>query len=229
MRFVAVLLCLAAFSTMVSAVPINIHIRLSDEARQTVEALSARMRAALPNDEIDFQTQFIPHVTLYLTDFQPTYIKEVILSSSSIVANYVPCLMTTSNWVVSGDYGMWNVNTSSCLQQLSNQIVEATHQFITPNQTIPGWVLSLPEPLRSEKIALIQKYGSPNVFEQFQPHVTMLWDHQDTNVVSETEFMHQIPPLSWFPPLLGLAHVGPYGTVLKGPEFSVFDLTTNHA
>jgi hypothetical protein len=47
---------------------------------------------------------------------------------------------------------MWNVNTSSCLQQLSNSIVDATSQFISPNQSVPGWVLNLPEPIRSEKI-----------------------------------------------------------------------------
>lgn len=65
-----------------------------------------------------------------------------------------PCRLTTSTWVVSGDYGMWNMNISQCLQKMSDSIVEATSPYITPNQTIPGWVMNLPEPIRSEKIGM---------------------------------------------------------------------------
>jgi 2'-5' RNA ligase len=79
MRVCVILLLLASISTSTVAIPINIHVRLSNEARGTVEALAARMKVSLSNDEIDFQKQFIPHVTLYLTDFQPAKIKDVIV------------------------------------------------------------------------------------------------------------------------------------------------------
>lgn len=61
-----------------SAVPINIHVRLDQAARTEVELLALQMRDALPGDEIDFQRQFIPHATLYLTDFQEDQIPRVV-------------------------------------------------------------------------------------------------------------------------------------------------------
>jgi hypothetical protein len=51
---------------------------------------------------------------------------------------------------------MWfAANFSQCLQDMSNEIVQATYLYITPNQTIPSWVYDLPEPLRSQKIGMI--------------------------------------------------------------------------
>ena len=50
------------------------------------------------------------------------------------------------------------------MQLLSDKIVNATFKFVTLPQPIPKWVYSLPEPERSEKIEMVEKYGSPNVF-----------------------------------------------------------------
>ena len=51
-------------------------------------------------------------------------------------------------------------------------------------QPAPGWVNSLPEPERTEKLNDIKKYGSPNVFGQFAPHVTLAWDEDATKVAA---------------------------------------------
>ena len=44
------------------------------------------------------------------------------------------------------------------------------------NQTVPNRVQHLPEPERSEKLAVIRQYGSPNVFSQCQPYVILACD-----------------------------------------------------
>jgi hypothetical protein len=49
---------------------------------------------------------------------------------------------------------MWNSINTPCLQNMSNAIVNATYQWITPNQSIPSWIYNLPEPERSEKIGI---------------------------------------------------------------------------
>lgn len=88
-------------------------------------------------------------------------------SAQKLVEQYpnIPCTGYLNESVPSGDYGMWNVDIthSKCLQSLSDTLVEALSSYITPNQTIPDWVLQLPEPLRSEKIGwyLHPHYNSP--------------------------------------------------------------------
>ena len=74
-----------------------------------------------------------------------------------------------------GQFAMLNVTLTDCIQFASDSIVNETYSLAVPNQSVPSWVESLPEPERSEKIADVKKYGSPNVFSQFQPHVTIGW------------------------------------------------------
>merc|ERR1711865_431882 len=87
------------------------------------------------------------------------------------LATEPPCPIQLSAAYAAGTYAMMNVSLSPCLQRYSDLIVNATYGYARPNQTAPGWVHTLPEPERSEKIAMSAKYGSPNVFSQFQPHV----------------------------------------------------------
>ncbi len=55
---------------------------------------------------------------------------------------------------LTGTYALWNAKNEkgSCIQLMSDTIVNALVKYIVPNQPIPDWVLQLPEPLRSEKI-----------------------------------------------------------------------------
>lgn len=104
--------------------------------------------------------------------------------------------MSSGSINVTGTYAMLTTGTPACLQFMSDAVVNATYviaaflswklhtlcmyHLAVPNQTIPIWVQHLPEPERSEKIAFIRQYGSPNVFTQFQPHVTLACDANAT-------------------------------------------------
>eukprot|EP01133_Synstelium_polycarpum_P007285 gene7285-8467_t len=114
---------------------------------------------------------------------------------------------------------MWNIQLNECLQYMSDLVVNTTYQYIIPNQPIPDWVNELPEPLRDEKIAMIQKYGSPNCFSQFVPHITLAWDSVD-NLTAVFEQVN-IPPATFISPSMGAGNVGPYGTVLDN-EYGLF-------
>lgn len=93
-------------------------------------------------------------------------------------------------------------------------------RFMVPDQPIPDWVEGLPEPLKSEKIAMIKKYGSPNVFSQFQPHVTLAWDSIDR---MQPAFQHlNLPPRIVSMRAVAIGTVGPYGTVTRGKNFAYF-------
>lgn len=132
------------------------------------------------------------------------------------------CAIHLEKVTIQGDYAMWDVKVTPCLQKWSDLLVKALSQFIVPNQPIPDWVLQLPEPMRSEKIEYIQKYGSPNVFTQFQAHVTLAWDHQEA-MQPAFEALN-LRPQSITPVAIGIGRVGPHGTVLRGKNLGTFPL-----
>lgn len=64
---------------------------------------------------------------------------------------------------------------SLCLQSLSNSIVNYASPFSTKQarSAIPTWVDLLPDSEeKRDRIQSIRKYGSPNVYQFFRPHVT---------------------------------------------------------
>ena len=89
------------------------------------------------------------------------------------------------------------------------------YHLAVPNQTIPDWVQHLPEPERSEKIDFIRQYGSPNVFSQFQPHVTLACD--DNATALSAAFAKKAPQIlgGWLPEAVILGPTGPCGTVRR--------------
>lgn len=130
------------------------------------------------------------------------------------------CPIHLTTVTVQGEYAMWDVEVTPCLQSLSNTFVSALRPYITPNQPIPDWVLTLPEPLRTEKINMIKRYGSPNVYDQFQPHVTLAWDNQEPMGPAFQKL--NIQPHNFTSKGVGLGLVGPHGTVLRGKNFAYF-------
>ncbi len=122
---------------------------------------------------------------------------------------------------VGAGYVMWNVPVSQCLQELSDAVVLATYQFAKPNQKAPAWVYSLPEPARKAKLAMVKKYGSPNVFSQFDPHLTIAYDTADnlTAIFGGLETAAQFAAAQ-----VGVSRVGPFGTVLKHGQLSNFSI-----
>lgn len=77
---------------------------------------------------------------------------------------------------INGSYTMLNIHKTSCLQTLSNTIVQSVQSFIKHPIICPSWIGSLPEPQRSMSIYNCRTYGSPTVFERFTPHLTVGFD-----------------------------------------------------
>lgn len=112
---------------------------------------------------------------------------------------------------------MMNVSNTPCLQRASDMLVNATHRFSQPNQRAPDWVYALPEPLRSEKLRLVALYGSPNVFSQFNPHLSLAWGPDAVSVAAAIEALPPTaPPSVFMAEIVALGSVGPHGTVLQG-------------
>lgn len=166
---VLVLLLGAAQLVCAAPLPVDIHVMLDASTVSLAEAADRTLHALLPGDEVFLNTIDMPHVTLYLTQFEADNLLDLIATVGAVVANFTTCTAQLNNATAVGTYGMWMGPASPCLQLMSDSLVNATMQYIVPNQPIPSWINTLPEPLREEKIAMIEKYGSPNVFTQFQP------------------------------------------------------------
>jgi Protein of unknown function (DUF1045) len=223
-------------------VRLNVHAVMPPGLATAARALNANITTLAPHNEINLSNGSVPHVSLYLTAFLQEHEADVLRVTKDVARKFdfqqaasspkpspktgFRCPMDfEGKTLVQGDYGMWEVdndNHSSCLQLLSNALVAALEPFIVPNQPIPAWVKALPEPERSEKEAMIKKYGSPNVFSQFQPHLTLAWDSQEPLGPAFAQL--DVQPMAADLAFLAIAPVGPHGTVPEGKNIAEFPL-----
>mmetsp|Transcript_37994 Transcript_37994/g.80051 ORF Transcript_37994/g.80051 Transcript_37994/m.80051 type:complete len:343 (-) Transcript_37994:169-1197(-) len=83
---------------------------------------------------------------------------------------------STSYYKINGAYTMLPIEDTPCLQTLSTALLHSLQSYLKQPIEVPSWVASLPEPDRSSAIYRSRTYGSPNVLEGFDPHVTVGFD-----------------------------------------------------
>eukprot|EP00656_Telonema_subtile_P035707 TRINITY_DN39667_c0_g1_i1.p1 TRINITY_DN39667_c0_g1~~TRINITY_DN39667_c0_g1_i1.p1 ORF type:complete len:250 (+),score=40.33 TRINITY_DN39667_c0_g1_i1:129-878(+) len=230
-RFLAPLmiaLSLLIASAAAGGVSIDIHVPVTGAAYDAALAANQFLIARL-GDGIDLTRVDKPHITLYLTQWKcPSGTPEECVQTikdavTQTVSQFAPCPITLSQPYAAGTYAMLNVSLTPCLQRYSDLVVNATFQYAAPNQSAPAWVKTLPEPTRSEKLRDIALYGSPNVFSQFQPHVSFGWS-ANTSAVTEgvAALLEHWESASYNPELVAMGTVGPHGTVIRGKDYANF-------
>ena len=70
----------------------------------------------------------------------------------------------------------------------------------------------------------MRRYGSPNVFDQFQPHVTIGWASSVTAVARAVAAL-DFEPVSFRADVAALGTTGLHGTVLRGRDLARYNLT----
>ena len=178
-KFVVFALAACLFAPAYS-INLNIHFKVEEAMRLVIEnSLIHAILQQCPHSEVNF-TYSQPHITLYLTEFEDDKVDAIKAKLDELVPTLPhSCKFVYNGTELSGDYFMWNLNKPACLQELSDRVVEALAEFRVKNQPVPEWVYKQPEPKRSQMIKYVKEYGSPNVFEMFQPHVTLAWDQVD--------------------------------------------------
>ena len=196
----------------------------------------------------------IPHTTLFLTDYSVenisskaserqgsngvnnTKLNDLIKATSDAICHtfadfssrhYYNAMIKES--VVSGSYAMYRIQVDDQLQKLSNDIVQFTQPFVKRNQSIPQWVNDMgDDQIRKKKIDYVKRYGSPNVFDEFDPHVTVGYDDyngikSDDKNLQRGRILNHLPWKNcggWIDEVrIGL--VGKYGTVIGVPLASL--------
>lgn len=110
------------------------------------------------------------HATLYLTQYPAgaePQLKAAIAKLAKGRAGF-PLIVggtekTASNWLFLG------VRRSGDLQRLADLVTLAAEPYRDHTISPPGWMRDYPA-----KLPAFERYGSPNVFMQFEPHLTLL-------------------------------------------------------
>ena len=155
---------------------LDIHLTLNSCLHlHSLKANESLRRSFNKTEQINFETTAIPHITLYLTEFQEGVQDDIIQILENLI-HKSPIRISSNELIINGAYAMYGIENTVALKSLSNSIVLALYKYREPGQLVPDWVYNLPEPTRSKKIGYVQKYGSPNVFDEFDPHVTVGYD-----------------------------------------------------
>lgn len=183
---------LGNLASLGSCIQLDIHLKLRPYSclYQIAHAANDELVQQSPTTEsITFQNDTsIPHITLYLSDFQKNKLSNITDTLTHLISKRDICQPRISrssdsprrididHVMIQGPYSMYHISKTYFLQHLSDTIVMNTNSFIIPNQTVPDWVHNLPEPERSKKMDYVRQYGSPNVLDEFDPHMTVGYD-----------------------------------------------------
>lgn len=116
------------------------------------------------------QQGFQVHCTLYMTQY-PTGMKEKVLGKIEEIASNTRQfdISTTGLEITSGNWFFMNLERNRNLQTLSDAVVAALSPLRSQSDFVPEWAKAFPN-----KVDYIKKFGSPNVYEEFNPHLTFL-------------------------------------------------------
>lgn len=109
-----------------------------------------------------------------------TFTAETPASSPSATESFFS-INNEKYFIINGAYTMIPVKINACLQNLSDSLLTPLRKFLKLPAQIPSWVQELPEEEMKEKVSKINQYGSPNVLENFEPHVTVGYDENHSN------------------------------------------------
>lgn len=113
---------------------------------------------------------YLPHVTLYLTQYPESALPQIQNEAKTLASQWHPFVITFDKIEqTKGNWLLLNVKDNANLQRLANEATLALSPLRDKKASLPNWVKNYPE-----KIASFKRYGSPNTFAQFQPHITLL-------------------------------------------------------
>mmetsp|Transcript_15227 Transcript_15227/g.52900 ORF Transcript_15227/g.52900 Transcript_15227/m.52900 type:complete len:252 (-) Transcript_15227:34-789(-) len=205
----------------------DVHLKLSASAEAAAQELNSRVTELCPHNGVDLNVSAQPHITLYLTEFTPAAVPTALTGNVSAMAPVlVRCNVTMGELFVQGSYGMWAVEDSTCLQADADVAAALLVPLAVPNQPVPGWVSGLPPAERAQKTAMVQRFGSPNVFMQFQPHVTIAFDDSPDDDLAACVAQLHAPATVFEATTIAVGTTGPHGTVLRGKDLGDYAIGT---
>ena len=159
------------------------------------------------------------HLTLYLTSFQNKHIEDIESQLANVAKNIQIFYIETKGFSVGkSGFVMLDIKNSQSLQQLSNSIINNLAKYRDTDYPAPSWVKFYPS-----KLASFEKYGSPNAFSQFDPHISILAANLNTDKERESferDFNEiikntKLEPIGFKVKAIGFGEVNKNGQVIK--------------
>ena len=156
--------CLNIFSN----VNYNAFVIMDNNAKENVENISKGLKEA----GIDslYSKGYAIHMTLYLTEYKPESLKKIKEVVNKIAketkpfdVNFYRLRKTGGNWF------MLDAENNGIIQGLADEVTVRLNKYRATDAKVPDWAKSIPEKVKSFNL-----YGSPNVFMNFDPHITLL-------------------------------------------------------
>lgn len=123
------------------------------------------------------------HCTLYMTQYPVGSLEKVASIVAEIASNTkVFDIQSTGLEITSGSWFFLNLDRNRNLQTFCDAVVEKLAPLRSPSDFVPEWAKDNPT-----KVEYITKYGSPNVYGEFNPHLTLLAKSDEAKLKSFVE------------------------------------------
>ena len=138
-----------------------------------------------------FYQQGLPvHATLYLTDYPLEAQNEIKQMVERIVKEHQSFEIKANGFSVSpSNWAFINLEKSYQLQRLADEVTLKLEPLRDHQAPVPSWVKHYPN-----KLVAFERYGSPNVFQNFQPHLTLLANEKNPALALVQKALHAEPP-----------------------------------
>lgn len=164
---------LSAAEKNTEIVSIDVFAKCSSNVDGIINSFNARLEAEGLLKKYSL-TPFIAthhvHLTLYLTEYGSGELPKIEESIEKISKNWQPfAVQTTKITLTGGNWIMLGARNNEKLQKLCDEITVKLAPFRNKASEIPSWAKSIPAKKKSFEL-----YGSPNTFDQFDPHFSIL-------------------------------------------------------
>lgn len=110
------------------------------------------------------------HCTLYVAEFERAEFPLILERVRAIAATFAPLPVRSSGLTrTRNDWLFLDLDRTQALLALSTRLAESLCDRRAPHRPPPSWTAAYPE-----KRATFERWGSPNVGEHFDPHLTLL-------------------------------------------------------
>ncbi len=151
---------------------INVFANVDGAAGKQIEQVNSAMKQANIYSDYKispFADSHNVHLTMYLTKYPESQLVNVENTVNAIAAHTSNFSVLSSGVTLkASDFLMLDVSNTPRLQILTDKLVASLSKYRDVNTVIPAWAVNLPE-----KVQMFQEYGSPNVYEGFDPHFSI--------------------------------------------------------
>lgn len=178
MKKLILFLLLLIQSLIFANVNYNVFVTMDDIATKNVEDISKNLNKH--NIKTLYDEGYKIHVTLYLSEYKKEAlekIKEVVdeisKTAKPIELEFYNIRRTGGNWL------MLDAKKAYDIQALADEVTARLLPIRATDAKVPDWAKNIPAKAQS-----FITYGSPNVFSNFDPHITLLTPKNEKDILA---------------------------------------------